>query len=48
MKTIDSATQHEAIFISDINKELCLFGAKETKQIRSSLSEYTQSLIQKD
>lgn len=48
MKIIDSATQREAIFISDINKELCLYGSKETKEIRALLREYTTSLIEKD
>jgi len=48
MKTIDSTTQREVIFISDINKELCLFGAEETEEIRSLLRVYTRSLIEKD
>lgn len=48
MKTIDSATQREAIFLADINKELCLYGVKETGEIRALLKEYTKSLIEND
>ncbi|MGI9523467.1 MAG: hypothetical protein ACR2PG_17690 [Hyphomicrobiaceae bacterium] len=48
LNTIKNALQREAIAISDTHSHLRLFDLEKTREIRASLLEYTQAVIEDD